>query len=278
MKQLYKRLIVLRSLINKVTVFLHPDYIAAVMHTGLLKKHISKKEIIPIEHTGSSVLNLEVIETLNQLLTKPDWKACDINIILSGHFTKFRISKWNDALSKDERKTLVRHQMDEIYDNKLHVFFSGDRFGKNALAVAIELDFYNLLLDLEKKLKIRLLSINPYFVVIANYWRSSIASTALMIVKENAFVYIATTNVNSWEMIKTIPMNEGWESDVDKLISRKMMQFEVKAAPMNIYFHDEKKSKFVPNVFSTNSNNVISLNTNGMPDANAKFLFASYLS
>lgn len=256
---------------------MHQDYIAAVMHTGLLKKHISKKEVIPINPSDDSGLNLKIFTTLKQLLTKPDWKGYNIHIILSGHFTKFRISKWNEALSKDERKMLVLHQMEEIYDENLQVFLSEDRFGKNALAVAFEADFYNGLLDLEKKLKIKLLSINPYFVVIANYWRSSIASKALLIIKDNAFIHIAVNNLNSWEMIKRIPIIEGWELEIEKLVSREMMPYEVNAASIDIYFHEEEKSNFNPNLLISASNNIISLSTTGKTEANAKLFFANYV-
>lgn len=257
---------------------MHPDYVAVVKHTGLLKKHISKREIVAIQHSETELMADKVLDVLKQLLSKPEWKSCDIHIVLSGHFSKFRVSKWNESLSKDERQVLVRHQVEEIYAEKFQVFIAESGFGKNGLAVAIEHNLYLGLLDLEKKLNIKFLSMNPYFVAIANHWRGSIDASALLIIREDAFVYIASIKNNSWEIIKTILASDGWEQEVERALGLEMMPSEADAGKINCYFHEEKKTNLNPKFLTGTSNHVISLSFNGMADANPKFYFARYLA
>ena len=257
---------------------MHPEYVAAVKHSGLLKKHIRKREAISIQHSETELFIDKVLEGLKQLLSKPEWKNCDIYIVLSGHFSKFRVSKWNESLSKDERQVLLRHQVEEIYAEKFQVFIAESGFGKNGLAVAIEHNFYLGLLDLEKKLNIKFLSINPYFVAITNHWRGSIDASALLIIREDAFVYTASIKNNSWEIIKTILASDGWEQEVERALGLEVMPSDLNSGKINCYFHEENKSNLNLKLLTGASNPVILLSYNGMPEANPKFYFARYVA
>jgi hypothetical protein len=271
---------VLLSLTNKATIFLHPEYIAAVKHKGLFNKRISRKEVIAVDNNEESLNHSNVVEVLALLLNKPEWKACNAQVVLSGQFTKFRIAKWNEELSREEQKILVLHQLEEIYgidERKLQVFISDSGFGKSNLAFAVEESFYNALLDLEKKHLFKLNLIVPYFVLIANYWRKSISNTAWIIIKDSAYIYFANTKENSWEMIKTVSVKRGWELEIPRILEREMMQLEGSGEINQIYFHEDKQSSFNLDSINSAHQNIVVLRRNFLDASDTKFQFINYL-
>lgn len=246
-KQHCKRLTVLHLLTNKVTVFIHLDFIAAVMFKGFFRKHIVRHEIIPIPCSGISSGSDIILDLLSGLLARPEWKSNNLNIVLSGHFTQFRISKWNDALSKVERIALVKHQIEEIFNNKFDVFLSEDCFAKNTLAVAINHELYCGLVEIEKKLKLRIQSITPYFAVISNFWRHSIESNSFLIFIDASFAYIASTTNNSWDMFRLIPIHENWKNEIKRMLKQEALLNGDSLKQVVCYFYDEQSSRYDTN-------------------------------
>lgn len=260
---------------------MHPEYVAAVKQTGLLNKHISSKEVISIEKGEDASECSGVIDALRRLLKKPGWENCNAQIVLSGDFTKFRVVTWNDDLTQEEQKTRALHQLEEIYGaeaKSLHVFISDGGFRKNSLAFTIEESFYKALFNLEDERLIKINSILPYFVLIANFWRKSISKSAWLIIKENARIYSAKFIENSWELIKVDPIKVNWELEAKKMLSREIMQSVESSEVNQIYFHEEKQSNANSESIKNIHQNLVVLRRNVFKESNDKLLFASYLS
>lgn len=260
---------------------MHPEYIAAVKYTGVLKKYISSKEVIAIEKAEGDSEGANVVGTLRNLLKTPEWKNCKAQIVLSGDFTKFRVATWNDDLTQEEQKTRALHQLEEIYGagtKPLHVFISDGGFRKNSLAFSIEKSFYNELLNLEDERLIRLNSMLPYFVLITNYWRKSIDKSAWLIIKENSRIYYAKFIENSLELIKIDPIKDNWELEAKRMLSREIMQSGGSFEVSQIYFHEEKQSNVNSGLIKNIHQNLVVLGHNAFKESNDKLLFASYLS
>ena len=201
-----------------------------------------KNEVVALESFGEVSNYSYLIEALTSLLKKPDWKGCKAKIILSGHFTKFRIVRWNEALSKQEQATLISHQLEAIYgvENGLfQVFIADAGFKKNSLAYAVSADFYQALCHLEKQQLITLHSIVPYFVLMTNYWHKTIHKDALLAIVDSAYLYFAEISQQSWQVFKAMPIHEHSEQWFEKVLKREMMQTQTNAKVSQLFFHEE---------------------------------------
>lgn len=270
----------LLSLTEKVTIFLHPEYIAAVKHAGIWNKNITHKDAIAIEKTRVATDESGVIEALRNLLKKPEWTNRSVQIVLSGDFTKFRVVKWNDNLTQEEKKLRVLHEFEEIYgtnDKAFHVFISDNGFRKNSLAFAMEESFYKAILSLEKERLFKLRSILPYFVLMTNYWRKSINKSAWVIIKENARIYIAMFRDSSWELIKLETTRHDWIQDVKKMLVRETMQLDEADAIDQLYFHEEGQSAISLESIKNMHQNMMVLGRNAFKESDSKLMFSSYL-
>jgi hypothetical protein len=271
---------VLLSLTDKVTIFLHPEYIAAVKHAGLWSKNIIHKDVIAIEKTEGVAEEHGVIDALRMLLKKPEWNNCSTQVVLSGDFTKFRVVKWNDNLTQDEKKMRVLHEFEEIYGangNALHVFISDSGFRKNSLAFAMDESLYKAILSLENEGILKLNSILPYFVLIANYWRKSINKSAWLIIKENKRIYTAMFRGNSWELIKLETTSHGLVESVKKMLAREMMHMDETMNIDQFYFHEERQSGISLESIKSIHQNMMVLGRNAFKEPNNKLMFSSYL-
>lgn len=265
----------LHSLTNRATIFLHPEYIAAVKHSGLINKRLINKEIVVLGKSGSIT---SVLEKLNDLLKKPEWRACRTQIVLSPHFTKFRIARWSEVLSKEEQRALILHQLEEIYgieDGSFHVLLSDNGFRKNSLAFAVKTNFYHSLLDLEKRNLIKLDSITPYFALMTNYWHKVISKNAMIVLIENGYLYFAKINNQSWELIKASPLKVTVEQEVELLLSRELMQFE-SGMQAEIYFYAERQLDFNISRLKSKYPNITVLARNNNKESN-QLLFSNFL-
>lgn len=259
---------------------MHPEYIAAVRHEGFFRKRIGKNEIIPVENSVDNTGYGRVVDALKMLLNKPEWQACNANIVLSGHFAKFRVARWNQVLSKEEQKAVILHQLEEIYgvdDKKFRVFMSDSGFGKCSLAFAIEDGFYNQLLELEKSKRFTLNSIVPYFVLITNYWRKSISKNAWIIVKDSAYIYLTNIKENSWEMVKVATVKEGWELEVERMLNREIVQLGRNDKGTSVYFHEDMQSNLNLDLFKNISPKIVMLRNVTHKENREKSKFVNYL-
>lgn len=269
----------LPSLTNHATIFLHPAYIAAVKHNGLINKKVIKNEVITLEAIDEASNYSYLIEALTNLLKKPDWKGCKTKFILSGHFTKFRTARWNEGLSKQEQATLISHQLESIYgaENGFYQVFIADAgFKKNNLAYAVSADFYQVLCDLEKQQLITLHSIVPYFVLMTNYWRKTIHENALIAFVDSAHMYFAEINQQSWQVVKAIPILEYSGQYFEKVLSREMMQTQTDTKVSQLFFHEEEPFSIDTNYLKNAWLNIKILKTYSKNDNN-KLQFLSYL-
>jgi hypothetical protein len=271
---------VLHSLINKLTIFLHPEFISVVKQTGLFNKRVSSKDTIVLNYVSGQYEYLGLIDALVALLSKPEWKGYQAEIVLSGEFTKFRVVKWSDDLSCDEREVLAKHQLEEIYGiegKSLRVFVSDSGFRNNSLAFALDDDFFNALLNIEKQGIVSIRSIVPYFSKVIDCWRNSISKSAWLVIRDNALVYYAKIKDDSWEAIKVFPAKAGWELGVENIIDREMVHFPDEEVGQ-IYFHDAGSSPVNLEAIMQINKTVKVLGRDKANEPDDRLLFTNYLS
>ena len=271
----------LRSLINQAVIYLHPDYIAIVRRDGLFKKSVTNKEVVKVINDAVSSDYTNLISALDLLLNKPEWKRCNADIILSGDLTHFRVAKWSNALSTEEHKSLIRHQIAEINgldESNLHIFMTENGFRKNKLAFSVDDGLLKALFDFERKRLFKIKSINPYFAMMVNYWHQLIAKTAQVIIKDEAYLYYLKFVNNAWDTIRIIKITDNWATEIEKVVSREaMLDTSNNKIKHPIYYHEEKPSDFNLDALNVADTNPIRLQTRLPSEGHYAFKFLNYL-
>lgn len=262
-------------LTKTAAIYLHPEYVAAVQLKGLIHKRVGYQDIINLDSDNGGE---GALEALKLLLNKEEWKHCSAQIILSGSFCNFRVEKWQDNLTSEERENLLQHQFGNILrgnGSDARVFRSDNGFGKNSLAFAIDAGFYNSLQLFEKNKLFTINSVTPLYVLICNFLRKKISASAWLVIKDVDFIYFAIIKENSWEMIKVIALKHGWERDLENSLNRELILTESKA---NIYFYEVKESNFIFNNTNQDACQFVKLDLLTIIDPNYKLYFVEYLT
>jgi len=217
---------VLPSLIKDVAIFLHPNYVAAVRYGGLLRKKIVHQAVIELKSSHGESTIPEVIKALTSLLNQAAFKGCNTDVVLSGYFTKHRIAKWKEGFTDQDLNVILKHQFSELYglnENIFEVIVSNQGYRKNQLAFTVDLALHNAIIHLVKQKRIKLISIQPYFTWMVNYWHRSLSENAWLLMKEDLYFHIAKIIENDWVVLKTFPIKDLEVSEIVKSFSRELL-------------------------------------------------------
>lgn len=251
----------LRLLTERLSIYLHPEKVVLIRETGIFKRKILAKKVLPVSASSNSASWIGVVQALRIALDNPDLKGLRATIILSGHFVKYRVADWHEMLSIEEQVTLFQHRFKEIYGQQAtgwNVFISNTGFKKNELACAVDGELLSALHGLFEKDTARLISIQPFLTVAVNLWRKHIKESTLLVVIENGHIHFSRFSEGGWSSIRSKEMTNPSEQ-LAVLFEREMLQTDGKDQCPEVYFFWPENPGYKPSIPSTKELSVLTL-------------------
>lgn len=237
----------LRSWIDRLRIYLHPEQVVIVRQSGLFKRRITAKQVISVNESDQSVWG-GALKALQAALNKPEWQQASAKVILSDSFCKYRITPWNEHLTEAEKTVLLHHQFGEIYGETAkswQITTSDSGFGKPYLACAVDI---RLMEDIQKACTtsgVRLTSVQPYLMTAFNRWRHKIESKgAWLIFAEKSQLSISLIQQGAWCKVRTQHCAPGWEESLDSLLAREALPLGIDAAAFPVHFFCTEQPHF----------------------------------
>lgn len=237
----------LRSWIDRLRIYIHPEQVILVRQSGLFKQKITAKQLITVSETGTPDWS-GALTVLNTTLKQPEWQQASATVILSDSFAKYRIVPWNDNLTEEEKMALLNHQFGQIYGEATRswqITASDNGFGKPSLVCAIDM---RLIEAIQKSISIagvRLTSIQPFLMTAFNHWRQKIDSQdAWLVFAEKSHLSIVLIQQGTWRSIRSQHCSQEWENNLETLLTREALQLGVDTARFPIYFFNSEHPHF----------------------------------
>lgn len=249
----------LRSWIDRLRIYLHPEQIIIVRQSGLFKQKTSAKQVITVNQSDQSLWG-GALKALETAIKQPEWQHAGATVILSDNFSKYRIAPWNDQLTEAEKTALLQHQFGEIHGDAAkswQITTADCGFGKPYLACAVDI---RLMQDIQKVCaanNVRLTSVQPYLMSVFNQCRHKIEPEgAWLIIAEKSHVSIVLIQQGIWRKVRTQACAPGWEKNFDSLLAREALPLGIDAAafPVHFFYPDQPHFKLdVPPPFKVNT-------------------------
>ncbi len=240
----------LRLWTDRVRIYLHPEQVVMVRQSGLLKRRIITKRVIPVDVAGELAWSgaLTVLETA---LKQAEWHNAKATVILSNHFVKYRVALWNASLTEEERIVLLRHQFIAAYGDEVKswpVAVTDGGYGKSSLACAVDGGLTERLQRICAATNVPLMSIQPYLMTAFNCWRQGIdPKGAWFILVEQSYISIAFIQHGVWRVVRGQCYTSNSEIDIELLLVREALQLGVDATGFTVHFFSAE-SDSTPNL------------------------------
>lgn len=253
----------LRSLTKGLQIYLHPNRIVVAFEEGLFNRRVVSKQIIHITQAAEEIKFQSVLLSLRNLLEKPEWTGVGVEIVLSGHFVKYRIADWNAQLNFDEQVMRAKHHYEEIYGavaKSWDIFISNSGFRKSELVCAVDTGLLSSINGLFESNPARLISIKPFLTVAINALRKKINKVAYVGVVENSHIHFARFSSNGWESVRTRIVEEV-ETQLSILFEREVLYATDYNNEDPIYFLQSELNSYKLSL--TDDKNIHTINMSG---------------
>lgn len=128
-----------------------------------------------------------------------------VNVELSSHFARFVLVPWNESLRAErERLAVAERSFHAVYGDAAtgwDVRLSNDVYGAPALATAVDKTLLEALSRTVAALKLRLGSVQPYFMAAFNRFRHQLGRRGAFVLAEPGKIVVGSYDNDRWRWI-----------------------------------------------------------------------------
>lgn len=269
----------LRSWIDHLRIYLHPEQVILVRERGLFKRQISAKQTFNVDIQGEHHWS-GALATLETILKKSEWQHAQTSMTLSDHFMRYRIIPWDAQLTSEEQEALLRHRFEEVYGDELRTWqlvMAGAGYGKQGLVCAVDARLTAGLQAAFSHSKARLVSVKPLLMKAFNRWRREIGDRgAWIVLAEKSRLTIALVQHGEWRGIRSKSHGQEWEETLSLLLEREALHLGVNVAEFPVYLWRPDKPTFKPGLLREQQVQVLRLPVRSglTPDVDKEFALA----
>lgn len=235
--------------IDRVCIYLHPDRVVLVRLSGLFRRRVTVKQVVPVNGTREYLWSGALL-VLEAILKQQEWQHARAQVILSGDLVRYRTAPWDDRLNLEERTVLLHHRFEEVYGESMRtwqVAIADVGYGKQGLACAFDSRLIEDLRETFARSTLKLISVQPLLMAAFNRWRRQISSQgAWFVFAESSRLTIALIQNGEWQGIRSKTCEPGCESTLELLLEREALHHGIEVATMPIYFIQPDRPTFRP--------------------------------
>lgn len=222
------------------------------------------------------------LATLEGLIKQEAWNTGDAVVILSNHYARYLLVPWSDLLfDNDEAPAYVRHLFGEIYGEaaaRHELRISSESPGAPRVASAVETDLVQGLREILAASRLRLRSIQPYFMSAYNLHRKTLGADGWFAVAEAGQLCVAGRLQNRWLSIRNLRAGPDWGRDLKNYLARQQISAGTEALPQKIYWCAAESQLHSPALGPTwSTERLAAKRPAGLaPDSESAFAIAAY--
>ena len=229
----------LRLWIDQLRIYLHPEQVVIVRLSGLVKRRIIAKRVLPVDVAGEFAWS-GALAVLEAALKQAEWQGARAMVILAGHYTQYRVTPWNDDLTAAEQSVLLHHQFADIYGeraNNWQIKIADGAYAKPSVACVVDSRLMEGLQKTCSATRVQLTSVQPYLMTAFNRWRKQIdPQGAWLVLREKSHLSIAFFQGGAWRTMRTQCCSSDWAVTLELMLVREALQLGVDAAAFMVYF------------------------------------------
>lgn len=135
----------------------------------------------------------------------------ELSVVLSNHFVRYQVLPWSPQIVTEQEETAVAGaRFVQVYGPQARgwaVAVNPARAGAARLAAAVDDELLGALGQLAQDSALRLISIQPALMTLANRWRRHIGSDAWLIVVECGWIVVGRISTDEWVSVRGRPMS-----------------------------------------------------------------------
>jgi len=272
---------VLRLPHSEICIALSPHRVSLVRRRPGLRPAILDKVTVPCLASMAEPWRNQ-LATLEGLVKQEAWNSGDAVVILSNHYTRYLLVPWSELLlDNEEALAYVRHLFGEIYGEaaaRHELRVSPESPGAPRVASAVETNLVQGLREILSASRLRLRSIQPYFMSAYNLHRKALGADGWFAVAEAGQLCVAGRLQNRWLSIRNLRTGPDWGRDLKDYLARQQISAGTEALPQKIYWCAAEKQVQSPAMGPTWSIERLAAKTPAgiTPDSENAFAIAAY--
>ena len=193
------------------------------------------------------------LETLDRLLGEHAHAGAELNVVISGHFSRFCLVPWSEQISSpDELLGFAHLCFEDLYGAPTQpwsLVLSAEPAGYDRIAAALPQDLLERLRSLVSGRGLRLRSVQPYLMAAFNHFDKSFdAGDFLFVVAEPVRSVLLLARDGRWSSVRSVGSSDS-DAALTALIGREgQLQASSSERPLNVYLHAPARIDSHPDV------------------------------
>ena len=218
----------LLSFRRRLTVSLCPTQIAVSVTARGWRSRSSVPVAFMFEPAASQAGWQAPLAALGDWLAQQKYSGANIDIIVSDSFVRYALIPWSGDVQKpSEFAALARIHFEALFGPSAagwDIRIDRGSYGQPVMCCALDKAFLSDLHALLKTHKLRLASLQPYFMRACNRWRRRIKGNALFAVNEAGQCVLSSIKNGGWHSIRTVRLgHDAPADDVSISIEREVL-------------------------------------------------------
>lgn len=234
---------------DQLKIILSPDKLILTRFAKGLRPQISEEKSISLTAIQNPSWQ-SAIEALPELIAPYQDKSADVTVVLSNHFVRYQVLPWNEQIkNRHEELAFARIGFEKTYGDiatQWDIRVSDEGYGQARLATAIDQELSQKIISCLNQTKLRLISIQPYLMVIFSHRRNHIKDKDYLLgIQEAGKLCLISVQNGQWHDVQSVRINVELKGDeLAGLIERQCLTIGL--SPANkIYIYTPEESAFI---------------------------------
>lgn len=231
----------LLSFRRRLTVSLCPTQIAVSVTGRGWRPRSSVPAAFTCEPAAGQMAWQAPLAALGDWLTQHKHTGADIGVIVSDNFVRYALIPWSDDVQKSsEFAALVRIHFEALFGPSAagwDIRIDRGGYGQPVMCCALDKAFLSDLASHLKAHKLRLTSLQPYFMRACNRWRSRIKGNALFAVSGLGQCVLSSIRNGGWHSIRTVRLGHNAQADDVSISIEREILLQGLDAQSTVYLH-----------------------------------------
>ncbi|OGA40779.1 MAG: hypothetical protein A3G24_23415 [Betaproteobacteria bacterium RIFCSPLOWO2_12_FULL_62_13] len=198
---------------DEVRIALSPQRVAAVRLARGFRPRLLQRKVVACGQAHDEHAWAPAIEALREALAPPDLADADTVVILSDHFVRYLLLRWNPALvTEEEDITYARARFGQVFGagaENWAIRLSGAKAGTARVASAVEQTLLDAVGALAAQSRLNVRSIQPHLMAAFNAWGGRRARAAWLAIAEPRRLMLGLREGGEWRSLRSRPLNDG---------------------------------------------------------------------
>jgi hypothetical protein len=200
-----------------------------------------REEAVAAAPSGEGPAWRGVVQALEALLAKPEFRDAAATIVVSNQFVRYAVAPWREGVTGDaERLALVRHMLARLYGAHVEgweVRISLARHGAAALAAAMEPELLAALRAVTRSAGLILQSVEPLLVAGFNRACTGTPASYRFASVEPGRVCLARIEKGTWQEVRCQRLDGDWQTGLPVILARELLLDESSHGTLPVYVH-----------------------------------------